>query len=120
MDTAGQEQEEEGTGTGQEQDKKKGRRSDMMNGMTGDQMMAIVMLVGSLSFLMSWFRKEIKAEDQEVIDAHEVVILGLGDADQVKRIELLTGRNIRDQITVEEMLEIEREVEVLKMGNRRN
>lgn len=74
----------------------------------------------SLILLMSWFSGQRKAEDDEVINAHEVVQRGMSDGDFVNRIELMTGKNLRDQLSIAEMEQLENEIKILKMGNRRN
>ena len=59
-------------------------------------------------------------DDYETMMAHELVTDALSDSDLVRSIELETGENIRDQIGVEELNDIHREVELLRMGNSRN
>jgi len=91
-------------------------------GMARDWFEMMLIFEGSLLMLMAWMRKDpdITPGDREVIDAHEIIVEGLGNADFVKRIELATGKNIRDQLSVKEILELEREVKLLRMGNDRN
>lgn len=86
----------------------------------------MILWEGSMALLMAWMRKEGKgrgvdtARDEEIVEAHRVVIGGLGDADFCAKVELATGRNLRDQITTEEAVELMKEMELLRMGNGRN
>lgn len=80
----------------------------------------IVEVFASVTMLLAWLSKKIKPEDQDIIDAHEFVGDKLGDSDFVRKTELLTGKNLREQLTVQQMQDLEREIKLLKMGNQRN
>lgn len=58
--------------------------------------------------------------DREIIESGELVLDKLSDAEFVRKIEVMTGKNLRDQITLEKANDIREEVELLKMGNSRN
>lgn len=69
---------------------------------------------------MSWFRKDTADEDKTLAEAAETVIEGAVDADTVNRIELRTGRNLRDQLSVAEAEEMRREADLRGFGWKRN
>lgn len=69
---------------------------------------------------MSWFRKETAANDRIVAEAGEVLLTGVVDADNVGAIELHTGKNLRDQMTVAEAEAMHQETDLRKFGWRRN
>lgn len=69
---------------------------------------------------MAWFRKDSAEEDKVVGEAADVLISGVSDADKVSKIDLHTGKNLRDQMTVEEAEKINREGELRRFGWRRN
>ena len=73
-----------------------------------------------IAMLLAWLDGKIKPEDKEVIDAHEAVQNGLSDGDFVSKTELATGKNLRDQLTVDQLEQLNAEVGYLKMGNSRN
>lgn len=58
---------------------------------------------------MTWFRKGSKEEDEIVSESCDILIDEVLDADKVNKIDLHTGRNIRDQLTVEQLEDMERE-----------
>lgn len=68
---------------------------------------------------MSWFRKGSEEEDKMVASANGVILDTLSDADTVKLIEGSTKKNLRDQVTVEQATELNRERE-LRGFSRRN
>lgn len=80
---------------------------------------AALAILGGTGFVMSWFRKGSVEEDAMVIEATNVIFDNLANADQVKQIEVMTGKNLRDQITVEELLDMEKERE-MRSFTRRN
>jgi len=85
-----------------------------------EDMIKLMELASAFVMIASWRAGKLRPEDKEIIDAHEVIVSGVGDADFVTRVEMATGRNIRDQISVEGLEELGREVKLLKMGNQRN
>ena len=90
---------------------------DMMNGNIMETAEAILAAVG---MLLAWKAGEIKKEDKEVIAAHEYVIESLSDADLMARTELATGKDLREQMSVADAMDLVVEVGMLRMGNRRN
>lgn len=58
---------------------------------------------------MAWWRKGSQEEDEVMAEAADVVLDTLSDADKVSKIELHTGRNLRDQLTVEEAEETDKD-----------
>lgn len=76
--------------------------------------------LSTLAGLMAWFgpRKGSVEEDQEVAEATDVVIDTLIDGDVVSKIDLHTGKNLRDQLTVQELEEMNRERQLRRFGRR--
>jgi len=78
---------------------------------------------GALSVVtgaMAWWRKGSQDEDEMVSQAADTVIGALSDADTVGKIDTLTTRNLRDQVTVEEAMEMNSERELRRFGWKRN
>lgn len=71
-----------------------------------------------LSGAMAWWRKGTPAEDEMMSEAAEVVIDNLANADNITNIELLTGRNLRDQLTIGEVEDMARERDLRRFGRR--
>lgn len=67
---------------------------------------------------MAWFRRGSKEEDEMVAAAHEVNLNGLSDADFNRGVECMTDRNLREQVTLEEAMELHRERELRRFPNR--
>lgn len=61
---------------------------------------------------MAWWRKDGPKEDDVVVEAANTVLDALSDADTVERIDMATGRNLHDQLTVEEAVDMHREREL--------
>lgn len=77
--------------------------------------------VGALSTLtigMAWWRKGTPAEDTEVSQVNDIIIDTITDSDMVSRIERNNGRNLRDQISIEQLEDMNRERELRRMRNR--
>lgn len=78
--------------------------------------------VGALSTLgglgMAWWRKGSVEEDKEVSQANDAIIDTISDSDMVSRIERSNGRNLRDQLTLEQIEDMNRERELRRMRNR--
>lgn len=72
-----------------------------------------------LSGAMAWWTKGSPQEDAVVSEAADVVLGTLSDADTVSKVDLHTAKNLRDQLTVEEAIELNRERE-LRRFERRN
>ncbi len=68
---------------------------------------------------MAWWRKDSPADDAMVSEAADVVLGTLSDADTVSKVDLHTAKNLRDQLTIEEAIELNRERE-LRRFERRN
>ena len=73
-----------------------------------------------IGMLLAWKAGEIRKEDAEVIAAHEFVIASLSDADLMARTELATGKDLREQMSVADAMDLVVEVGMLRMGNTRN
>lgn len=76
---------------------------------------------GALSLLIhgfAWWRKGGAEEDAMVSEAADTVLDALSDADTVNRIDCLTDRNIREQLTIEQAIELDRERELRRFGRR--
>lgn len=76
--------------------------------------------LGVLAGACAWWRRGSADEDAMVSDAADTVLDTLADADTVSRIDCLTDRNLRDQLSVEEAEELHRERELRRFGCRRN
>lgn len=79
--------------------------------------------MGALSTLtlgMAWRnpRKGSLAEDAEISEASDVIINTVIDGDTVNRIERSNGRNLRDQLSIEQIEDMNRERELRRMKNR--
>lgn len=74
--------------------------------------------VAVLSGAMAWWRKGGVEEDVMVAKAADTVLDILSDADTVSRVDLHTGRNLRDQLTVGEAVELDRERELRRFARR--
>lgn len=78
--------------------------------------------VGALSTLGGlaaiWTRKGNPAEDKEVSQANDAIIDTVSDSDMVSRIERSNGRNLRDQLTIEQIENMNRERELRKFPRR--
>jgi hypothetical protein len=85
-----------------------------------EDMIKLMELASAFVMIASWRAGKLRPEDKEIIDAHDAIVSGVGDADFVTRVEMATGRNIRDQISVEGLQKLGEEVKLLKMGNARN
>lgn len=71
-----------------------------------------------LSGTMAWWRKGSEDEDNMVAASADIVLDAVTDADTVGRIDLHTGRNLRDQMTVEQAEELERERQLRRFSRR--
>lgn len=58
--------------------------------------------------------------EQVTAETNEFLVNCYEDDDLVKAIQEETGRNIRDQLTPEEIKALKKEAELMRMGNRRN
>ncbi len=67
--------------------------------------------------IISWLLGDDDDDDELVLEAHDIVLDALSDADRTEVTEVVTGRNWRD---VEQAEELNKERELRKMGKRRN
>ncbi len=68
--------------------------------------------VGALSVLagiLDWTRKGSQAEDDMTVAAADVVLDAVSDGDMVERINCLHHRNLRDQVSLQEAIELDEE-----------
>jgi len=79
--------------------------------------------VGALTTLagvFDWLRKDSAAEDEMVVEASNVVLEALSDADGVTKINCVTERNLREQVTIEEAVALGEERDLRGFGWKRN
>lgn len=70
--------------------------------------------------MMKWLREGSVEEDEMKIEVADTLIDTTCNADDVNRIEMATGRNLRDQLTVERAEDLNNERRLLRMGHKRN
>lgn len=80
----------------------------------GEFIVASAVLAGA----MAWWRKGTPEEDAMMGEAAEIVVDNLMNADNVTNIEMLTGKNLRDQMTIEEVQDAARERDLRRFGRR--
>lgn len=86
-----------------------------------ETMQKLFEITGALAVLagtMAWWRKGSDEEDAAVSEAADVVLNGLSDADTVNKIGCVTNKNLRDQLSIAEAIELNRERELRRMGRR--
>lgn len=83
-----------------------------------DYMAVSWMIGGLLGRLLSG--KQDDTEDRIIVEAHDLVMDALSDADRTRTTECITDRNWRDQLSIGQAIELHREMELRKMGKRRN
>ena len=66
----------------------------------------------------AWWRKGSDDEDAMHAAAADTILDTLSDADTVARVDLHTGRNLREQLTVEQAMELERERNLRRFARR--
>lgn len=79
--------------------------------------------VGALSIVtgaMSWWRRETVENDSMVVEATDLVLETLSDADTVERVDCIHHKNMRDAVTVEEAQAMHEEAELRRFGWSRN
>lgn len=69
---------------------------------------------------MAWWRRGSEEEDKMMVEAADLVIDNLVNADNVKNIETLTSKNLRDQVTIEEIEEMDKDRKLRRWGFGRN
>lgn len=83
----------------------------------------LIKFTGALSIVtgaMAWFHRGSADEDKVVVEANSIVLEAVSNADTVGKIDTHSGKNIRDQLTVEQAMEMNREKELRGFGWRRN
>ena len=70
--------------------------------------------------LMAWWRKDSPEEDAIIVEAHTLVLDSICNADETRRVEAVTGRNWRDDLTVEDAMRLHEEAELARYGKGRN
>lgn len=69
---------------------------------------------------MAWWRRDTEDDDKTFVESTNIINAALGDGDFVNRIEAQTGKNLREQLSVEEVEEMNKEANLRRWGNRRN
>ncbi len=69
---------------------------------------------------MTWWRQDSDEENETVIAANDLVLGALSDADTTGKVWAVTGRDWRDDVSIEDAERLNEERELRKMGNRRN
>jgi hypothetical protein len=69
-------------------------------------------------YTVSWLRKGSQAEDKVYADAADLVLDSASNADYVGKVELGTGKNLRDQLTVEEAESLRQEANLRRFPRR--
>lgn len=75
-------------------------------------------VLGGLMAKQGWFRKGSPEEDEVVSHAAHELIEGVVNADNVSKIDLHTGINLRDQVTVEELEDWDKDRKLRGFGRR--
>lgn len=75
---------------------------------------ALYVLTGA----MAWWREGSEEEDDMYAKSADVVLDGLSDADKVAKVSCVTGLELRDQVTVEQAEELDRERKLRRFGRR--
>lgn len=86
-----------------------------------ETMQKLFEITGALAVLsgaMAWWRRGSAEEDAVMSEAADVVLDGLSDADAVNKIGCVTGKDLRDQLTIEEAIELDRERNLRRFGRR--
>lgn len=72
----------------------------------------------SLALWGSLFSKK-GHDDKDIIECHDEVLNTISDGDKVNKIDLHTGKNVRDQLTVEQAIQLNEEREEARWWWRR-
>lgn len=87
--------------------------------MTHTLSTAVASIVATLAAFAALGRNALR-DDADTSECHEYVLDSLSDADLVGKIDTITYRSLRSQLTVEQAIELQREAELSRMGSRRN
>lgn len=79
---------------------------------------AFNMALAAGALAAAWSRHGSPAEDDMVVGCHGLVLDAVADADATRTVECVTGRNWRDQVSVQDAEELNRERELRTMQNR--
>lgn len=82
------------------------------------EMLKFIGALAVVNGLMVWWRKGSEADDKATVEAADLVLDSISDADKVGKIDLASGRNLRDQLSVLEAQELHAERELRKFGRR--
>ena len=80
-------------------------------------------VIGAMSVVtsaMAWWRRDTDEEDDMVAGAADVVLEALSDADFCRTTECITGRDLREQMTIEQAIALHQERELARYGKGRN
>jgi hypothetical protein len=80
-------------------------------------------VLGALSVItgaMAFPRRDTDEEDAMVAGAADVVLEALSDADFCRTTECITGRDLREQMTIEQAIALHEERELARYGKGRN
>jgi hypothetical protein len=80
-------------------------------------------VLGAMSVVtsaMAWWRRDTDEEDAMVAGAADTVLEALSDADFCRTTECITGRDLREQMTVEQAIALHQERELARYGKGRN
>ena len=70
--------------------------------------------------LCGFFGSRRAQEEQEELEANKIVLETLADADLVREVEFHSLKNLRDQLTIEEVQALYERQRLLEMGDRRH
>jgi len=70
--------------------------------------------------LLRWLKSSEQVDDAEFCEANALVQTALADSDFCRRIWLQTGRDLREQITPQELYALATESDLRRWGNGRN
>lgn len=76
-----------------------------------EEALAVLRAAGPVAVGLWGLLGDTRREMEEVAECHELVCEMAADADAVREIECLTGENLRDQVSVEELEGFQREAE---------
>lgn len=81
------------------------------------ELVKFMIAVSSITGLMTW-RRDGPKEDAAYIEASDYVLDSLSDADKTGKIELHNAKNIRDQLSIEQVEELYNEKVIRSWSNR--
>jgi hypothetical protein len=82
----------------------------------GEFMTALSVVTGA----MSWWRKGSENDDKVYVQAADLILDSISDADKVNKIKDNTWNDLRDQLSIEEAEEMHEERELRRFGWGRN